>query len=417
MMTHRYTTFLFVLLCSFQAIVFADNDDIFSNLIIDTFGDLVIGRRYDDINVQFQYGLPDDFVSFTGLAGATVTGNSESMAVVSSGIAATGSAYIKSKRNLIYVPGHHGFVFFTAMFDTSAADSTQWIGLFDDNDGWAIGFDDTTFSILYRRDGVDTVINQSSFNTDTLDGNGPSGMTIDPTNLNVFRLGYGWLGGATITFSILRSDGEWFQFHEILRPNNFTGPSVINPVLPIQAAVNKTSGSTDLQLKTASWAAGRIGKRNPEYARVYSLILLDAVPDAAVESPMITIHNKATFKGKTNKTEVDIVFVGVSNQNARSRFTVIKNPTLTNVSYTDVDSNSVVEYDLFDDATQFPTYSSGTGDRYLTLLLDADGQTNIFPKGNDLVIKLLPGETATVTCNKQGAAGDIDVSLVWEELF
>ncbi len=274
------------------------------------FGTQITEGREDYVSIQYQYGISDFDIS-TSLVGTGTTSTIESSAVITTAGGAGDVAQIESKRNLRNRPGHEGFVFFTVAFTgDTAADSTQLIGIFDDNNGYAVGYNGTTFSILHRRDGSDTFVPQSSFNVNTLDGTGPSGFTYDPSKLNVFRISYGWLGAAPITFRILTSDGNWEIFHIIERPGTAVGPSILDPILPMRAQVINTGDGNSLELRTASWNAGIVGSPSTAAHRYFSASNIKTIMANDDEVAMVTIRNKSTFESKPNKIEARIAEFG-----------------------------------------------------------------------------------------------------------
>ena len=173
--------------------------------------------------------------------GGTVTldDTTGAMAHLQTSTGTTGIAKLSSIEPLRYIPGHEAYAYFTTIFTTGVANSTQWAGVFDSVDGFAVGYNGTTFSILHRIDSSDSTVAQSSFNIDRLDGTGPSRITLDSTKMNIFRISYGWLGTAPITFEICRKDGQWFPFHMIQRANEESVPSIYNPVLPLTMEIGR----------------------------------------------------------------------------------------------------------------------------------------------------------------------------------
>ena len=59
-MIKKYVFLLLSCLWLDYSSVMRASQDPFVNVFVDTFGDLVVGERVDDINVQFQYGIPND---------------------------------------------------------------------------------------------------------------------------------------------------------------------------------------------------------------------------------------------------------------------------------------------------------------------------------------------------------------------
>ncbi len=330
----------------------------------------------------------------------------------------TGFAQLQSNRNLRYRPGHEGSAFFTAQFSGgSAANSTQWIGLFDNLNGAAVGYTGTTFSILFRQNGVDTTTPQSSFNRDKLNGTGPSGFTINPQNINVFRISYGWLGAAPINFQVIDQNGEWITFHQLIFSNTIQGSTFYNPTLPITAQVLKTAGTTNLTIGTASWNASLVGEPSTAGSRFFGA----SSGTVAISSPgvghLMTIINNTTFNGVPNKVAVRIsLFTGgtVTTASETSIIQILTGATVTGLSFTSVSPNSVVSF------STVGTYSAGTGTPVLIIPNNTfgSGPFALFLPQTDISIILLPGQTATVTGQSLSGAGTTGIAtLTWEEMF
>lgn len=100
----------------------------------------------------------------------------------------------------------------------------------------------------------DTWVHQTDFNIDTLDGNGESGMVIDPTKLNVYQIDFRWLGVGRIRFSLEDEEtGALIPFHEILFSNQNTQVHLANPSMRIgYRAVSLGGSGTEVNVKGAS---------------------------------------------------------------------------------------------------------------------------------------------------------------------
>jgi len=81
---------------------------------------------------------------------------------------------------------------------------------------------------------TDNWVAQDNWNIDRLDGTGPSGMTLNPANLNVFQIDFRWLGAGIIRWSIEDAiSGNLIPFHIEHYSNRNTVPSISNPSLRI----------------------------------------------------------------------------------------------------------------------------------------------------------------------------------------
>jgi hypothetical protein len=65
---------------------------------------------------------------------------------------------------------------------------------------------------------VDTVIPQSAFNIDKLNGTGPSGYNIDLAKMQMFYIDYTWYGAGAVRWGVRGTDGDIIYVHKM--PNN-----------------------------------------------------------------------------------------------------------------------------------------------------------------------------------------------------
>jgi len=72
--------------------------------------------------------------------------------------------------------------------------------------------------VLYSKT-IDTKIPQSEWNIDTMDGNGPSGYSIDLTKMQMFYIDYSWYGAGFIRFGLRGVDGAVTYAHKIVNNN------------------------------------------------------------------------------------------------------------------------------------------------------------------------------------------------------
>jgi hypothetical protein len=381
---------------------------------VTVFGDQIAERREDMINVAFNYGIPQNGVTTT-TSGGTVTA-SNSMAVISSGAGASGSAQLQTQRRLRYRTGRETYCYFTALFTGTSANSTQWIGCYDSNDGAAIGYNGTAFSVLFRQNGVDTATPQSSFNLDKLNGTGPSGFNINPANINVFRIAWGWLGAAPILYQILDQNSQWITFHQIIWNNLHTTPHFINPILPITAAVNWTAAST-VSLSTASWSGGSVETASQSSQRYFSAAnsTPTTIAAAIAQTPLLIIQNNTTYNGYPNHTEARLVVVTggqVSTSFQTCMLRIRKNATLSGTSFTSVNANSVMSY------STTGTTTGGTEIFDIPVCTYCYGPTvNLLPPDGFEII-MQPGDNLVLTAMSFSGSGTTAVgSMAWEERF
>jgi hypothetical protein len=110
----------------------------------------------------------------------------------------------------------------------------------------------------------------------------------------------------------------------------------------------------------------------------------------ATEKPVLAIRNKIIFNNLLNRVEVKLTFMSASVDHTKPMtVNFYANPTLVATSWTDVDTNSVVEYD-----TSASSFSGGT--KLFSLALGRTGNETI--QLTDRLAGLLhPGDTLLAT--------------------
>lgn len=224
---------------------------------VTTFGDLISSNRTDQLAVNFSQTTPEILVDTTVTGSGSVT-NAAAQSVVATGTTSTSTAKMNTRRTTFYSPSHEMYAYFTATFSDPTANGEQFIGLFDDDNGFAIGYNGTQFCVRRRDGGTDTDVAQADFNGQLLTDFKRAGTveTLNPQNGNVYRIRFGWLGNAPIEFEILSPDGDWILLHQIKYPNSSTLAHIENPDLPLTSEVSNGADSTNVSIATSSWAAG-----------------------------------------------------------------------------------------------------------------------------------------------------------------
>lgn len=231
----------------------------------DTFDSMITASRYNQIEVDYSSTAPASIadITVTNISGGS-SSNVAGQAKFTSGTNTSGGVKAVTVSNTTYRPHYELYAAFTAIFTTGIANSYQRIGLYDANNGFFIGYEGTSFGVTIRNGGSDITTAQANFNIDTLTGNASSKFTkdgvpvaLDTTKDNLYRIRFGWLGAAVVTFEVYDPDGTWVAFHKIKVANTQTSPHIQNPNLPLTLDIKKTTaGATELIMYTACWAAG-----------------------------------------------------------------------------------------------------------------------------------------------------------------
>lgn len=177
------------------------------------------------------------------------------------------SAIRQSKVNIPYQPGRSTLSYLTGVMGAPKANVRQRWGLFDTNDG--VFWEQTTSGLsVVRRTSVsgspvDNVVPQASWNLDTLDGLGPSGLTLDPSMMNLYVIDLAWLGVGGARLGVL-FDGHLIYCHKFETANQLTTVFIKTPALPIRyEIVNTGTAASDTSLLQTCCAAFSEGGLDP----------------------------------------------------------------------------------------------------------------------------------------------------------
>jgi hypothetical protein len=379
-------------------------DDAIGRSTLNTiFGEQINIIPHADIEEQFHYNINTRTLTTTNANGGTATVENDMMKL-SSSTATNGSTKVETNRPIRYRPGKEAFALFTAQWDNGGvAGCKQRIGIFNGTDGYYVGFNGTDFVAGYSTSGSDTEVTQANMSGDStyID-------QLDFTKLNIFRISYGWLGTAPVTFEFLGSDHHWHELHIIEFQNTLTRPSVDNPSLPICAHVTKTSGATDVVMRSASWLGGVHGEDHSPGDR-YDTGTVSAT-GVSTEAVLIHFQNVTTFQSKTNRVEVEGVRVSIASDGTKTgKVKIYKNLSITSPSWSNIDAtNSVLQ-----------TSTAGTvtpSDANLLFEYNLGRTDSIVDDISDMDMILEPGDTVTIT-GQSAANMDFDFTARWREHF
>ncbi len=295
-------------------------------------------------------------------------------------------------------------VFFTSFTDGSKT-VTYSISVPDTGDG--------TFSqSLAGVSSTETIINQTSWNHDKMDGTGDSGMTLDPTKGNVFQIRYQWLGFGIMGFYIEgdTADGELVLVHHIHYANQNTIPSIDNPTLPLCASAKNTSNESDIVLQIGSMG-GFVEGRDTLKGLPHALSV-EKTGISTAETPVMTIHSHDIYQSTINRVKIKMTVGSISVDGTKNSIIRIrKNAVITGpVAFTPLNSSiSTIHRD---------TSATGVSGGIVVFALGTAKVDEIVVDLEKLGIEVVAPDFLTVTVQATAAASvDVIATLNWQELF
>jgi hypothetical protein len=383
---------------------------IYNRSQVGAFGSLMTASETPEVFVSFPYTVNTRQLSIVTTNTGTVT-QTGSLASMQTGTNSAGQASIQTKSAVRYTPGQGIIARFTAKFTACVASSTQEAGIGDSVDGFFFACNGNAFSINRRQNGSNNYVAQASWNgDDKLNGAGPSAVTLNIANGNVYIIQYQWLGFGAINFFIETPNGDKALVHTIQYPNSTTTPSVFNGNLPLRINVVNSGNTTNLIVSTASMGIYTEGPRgafgvNNAFTQSVSNI-------TTTDQNMFTLRNNSTLNSVTNRTRIRLQSISIRNATTLDLVCkIILNGTEAgSPSFTDISTTTSIA----------ATDVAGTTVSGGTLI-------NIFSLANEVAIafdlspynyRLDPGDTYNFTCaTESGTTGVGRLGVSWLEEF
>lgn len=394
------------------------------------FGTLETNELEPVFQCDFVYGLNTQIWSTaaTSGTGATVDTNARRLRI-QSGTSSTSYAYVTSRRIIKYRAGQGITARFTTDFDTGASNNVQAFGcgsivsnaLYD---GYFVGYSGTSFGMFHYIAGTPAFTAATSFNGDTLNGSGASGITIDPTLGNVWMIKYPYLGYGDINLFVQNpTTSAWILAHTIRYANSTTTTQLTNPNLQFIGFTANSGNTTNKTIFSASVGVFISGRRSdistPKWA------IDNQKSSVTTETNILSLRNATTYNTVTNRSIIRLKSLGLAVTASVSSVATIRfkigatlggSPSYTTISGTTADSgvtitagNSVASYD-----TAGTTVTGGTYIWNTNSSAGQNGSGGTFLDLTPFEIFIAPGETLTVSAVSPNNS-TIGVALNWTE--
>lgn len=328
---------------------------------LSSFGRLNTNQPSAIFTSQQQYGDdPTVWESSLSGTGANTFLPNESTISMSTGGTASGAASKRQTRLFMrYVPGYGltTFMTFCMVGGATYTNNVRRVGLFDDENGVFLEVSGTTVSLVQRTFTSGSAsdaekVAQASWNVDTFNGLGPSGITIDWSKAQILVIDLQWLGVGRVRvgFDI---NGVFYPAHYFLNANLRTSVYMTTANLPLRyenVNAGVSNGTAVLKHICAAAMAGGGAELASGHQYTYSG---NGGAGTAVSNghrrPIISVRAKTTGPNGVRNTgqieiqETDVACIGLN----PIFWELVLNPTLTGASFAAYNaSNSIADVDL-----------------------------------------------------------------------
>jgi hypothetical protein len=314
-----------------------------------------------------------------------------------------------------YQPGKSQQILLTWSELDTATGITKRVGYFDDENGLFFESAAGTVNVCRRSyvtgAAVDTTVAQASWNLDTMDGAGVSGITLDFTKSQIGIIDFEWLGVGRVRFGFV-IDGIPVYCHELLNANNLDVVYMSTPNLPIRYEIdNDGTGASDEFIHICCSVQSEGGQQDNGKLMYKSTAGTHLNADSAnTLYAVIGIRLKSAYIG----VSVDQLSMSmISETNDDFEWVQLLNPTVAGTfTYTDL-ANSACQYALGVTAN---TVSGGT--ELMGGFSKSQSPANTALENAIRIGSAIDGtqDTMVLCVRPLGANEDIQASLTWREL-
>lgn len=319
---------------------------VFTATSLDAFGRLKVGNPYTLFDSQNRYQKDPQFnETLSGSATSTYVANESSVDLNTT--TASGDKVVRQTYRVFpYQPGKSLQVLATFVMNTPKANLRQRVGYFNDDNGVFFQVNGTTKSFVLRTKTSGTAsdtrtVDQADWNGDKLDGNGPSGLTLDASKAQILWMDFEWLGVGSVRCGFV-INGTFYVCHTFNNANDIDKVYMTTAILPVRYEIENTGvtvGSSTLTqiCSTVISDGGYQQKSALTWAR--RTAVLTGVSTSFV--PIVSIRLKSTSLGAV---VLPSLFHAIPIGSVLDyEIALVKNPTLTSASW---GSNSInVEID------------------------------------------------------------------------
>ena len=324
----------------------------------DAFGRMRVSEPFTLADYTHIYGEEVELLTKAIGAGSTTVTNANTASIgLVVGVASTAQVIHQSRMYHHYMPGKSQFAMASFNFIDYRENTTKKVGYFDDRNGVFLQqAGDGTVSIVRRSyttgTAVDTVVNQSDWSLDPLDGTGSSEVTVDWTKTQLFITDFQWLGVGRLRCGLVL-DGTNFYFHEFQHANNLNHVYWSLPSLPIRCEVANTGtavGITSMeQICSTVLSEGGYVESGVEFGAFNGPISFSNSGGATARQCVMALRCKNTFKGIPNRTTVRLTDIECLSDSTNCRIEIWRLPSNDNItggSWVSADDDSAVEYNV-----------------------------------------------------------------------
>lgn len=327
-----------------------------SGMAVDAFGRARVSNPLTLFDSYNRYDANGKFHTAT-VSGGSITFVANTAALQMNLTTANNAQVIReSKRVFAYQPGKSLQILQTFIMNPAKEGLRQRVGYFNGENGIFLELDGDTLSFVRRSNSTgtptDTKITQANWNLDTLDGTGPSSLTLDISKAQIIFIDVEWLGLGTVRVGFV-INGQLIHCHSFHHANEIDGPYMTTACLPVRYEITNTAetanNSTLKQVCSSVISEGGYELRGKPRSIGTPANTPVTLATAGVWYPIVSMRLKSThIDSIVIPTNISVLGEG---NGGRVKYGLIENGTLSiagggTVTFTSANNDSSVEYNM-----------------------------------------------------------------------
>jgi hypothetical protein len=321
-----------------------------NSMAIDAFGRQRVSNPLTLFDSSHRYSDNGLWATSTASGGSAVFSPNEGLVNLNVNTTNGSQVLRETTKVFSYQPGKSLLVLNTFVMAPAQSNLRQRVGYFGTDNGIYIQLNNNTLSFVERSlvTGLvtETVVNQSAWNVDSLDGTGPSGVVLDITKAQIMFMDIEWLGEGTVRVGFI-IDGIFLLCHKFNHANLITSTYITTASLPLRCEITNTgvtaNSSTLKQVCSTVISEGGYELRGAQQAVGTPITTPKSLAVAGTYYPVVSIKLRAGYQDAVViLTALSIMGVATGIYNWK----VVASGTTTGGAWVPAGVNSSVEYNI-----------------------------------------------------------------------
>jgi hypothetical protein len=318
----------------------------------DAFGRLRTSSPLTLFDSSHRYHDNGLWATATGTGGTYAFSSGEGLINLNVSTASGAKVLRETKKVCSYQPGKSLQIMNTFVMASGQANRRQRVGYFGTANGLYIELSGVSTPAFVERNSVsgsvaETRVHQADWNIDKLDGNGPSGFTLDITKAQIHWIDIEWLGLGTVRTGFV-INGQLVHCHSFHHANLITSTYMTTASLPLRYEIENldatASSGTLKQVCSTVLSEGGYELRGAQSTVTIPVASPYDLTNASTYYPVISLRlNSSYLDAIVILTAISIM--GITN-NASYSWKVVAGGTTSGGTWASGGVNSAVEYNI-----------------------------------------------------------------------